>query len=102
MPGPAGFGLALLSVLFAAACGTGAASATPPSVPGSSAAPREVNLIAKDYSFVPDRVEPVPGVAGREAWLFVAAGVTYFVEGDRVVERRVLAEGGEVPAVARH
>ena len=61
MPGSAGFAIALLSVLFAAACEAGAASATPPIVPGSSAAPREVNLIAKDYSFVPDRVELAPG-----------------------------------------
>ena len=28
---------------------------------GSSAAPREVNLIARDYAFVPDTLELVPG-----------------------------------------
>lgn len=51
------FGLALL------ACqpGPAGAPATPPIVPGSSAAPREVNLITRDYSFVPDALELVPG-----------------------------------------
>jgi len=34
---------------------------TPPIVPGASAAPREVNLIAKDYSFLPDTLDLVPG-----------------------------------------
>jgi uncharacterized cupredoxin-like copper-binding protein len=30
-------------------------------VPGRSSAPREVNLIAKDYSFVPDAIDLAPG-----------------------------------------
>ena len=36
-------------------------SATPPIAPGGSAAPREVNIIANDYSFLPDAVDLVPG-----------------------------------------
>jgi uncharacterized cupredoxin-like copper-binding protein len=34
---------------------------TPPIVAGASGAPREVNLIAKDYSFLPDALDLVPG-----------------------------------------
>lgn len=44
-----------------AGCGTVAPSVTPPIVPGVSAAPREVNIIAKDYSFLPAAVDLVPG-----------------------------------------
>ncbi len=44
-----------------AACGGGSAQATPPIVPGSSGAPREVNLIARDYAFVPATLDLVPG-----------------------------------------
>lgn len=42
-------------------CTRGAPSATPPIVPGSSSTPREVNLIAKDYTFLPDTLDLVPG-----------------------------------------
>ena len=51
-------------ILLAAACagcGAGPAPATPPIVPGQAAAPREVNLIANDYSFVPATLDLVPG-----------------------------------------
>ena len=44
-----------------AACETGPAPATPPIVPGQAGSPREVNLIAKDYSFVPPTLDLVPG-----------------------------------------
>jgi uncharacterized cupredoxin-like copper-binding protein len=44
-----------------AACGTGPAPATPPVSPGTVAAPRAVNIIARDYSFVPGVVDLVPG-----------------------------------------
>ena len=47
--------------LTAGGCGAGAASATPPIVPGRSDAPREVNLIARDYSFLPSVLDLVPG-----------------------------------------
>ena len=80
-----------------------------PAAPGWDAVQRLLELYGADSPRgrliralgVPDRVEPMDG-AGREAWQFAAAGVTYIVEGDRVVDRRALAEGGEVPAVARH
>lgn len=47
-----------------AACETSAGGdtlATPSIVAGSSAAPREVNLIARDYAFAPDALDLVPG-----------------------------------------
>lgn len=43
------------------ACETGTVPATPPIGAGSSGAPREVNLIAKDYSFLPPSLDLVPG-----------------------------------------
>ena len=39
----------------------GQAGATPRIVPGTLVAPREVNLIARDYAFAPDPVDLVPG-----------------------------------------
>jgi uncharacterized cupredoxin-like copper-binding protein len=53
--------LGLGVVIVAAGCEAGPPSVTPPIVPGASAAPREVNLIAKDYSFLPDTLDLVPG-----------------------------------------
>ena len=53
--------LTALVALAAAACDAAPATATPPIVPGSSASPREVNVIAKDYSFLPDAVDLAPG-----------------------------------------
>jgi uncharacterized cupredoxin-like copper-binding protein len=43
-----------------AACAADPTS-TPPISPGSTAAPREVNIIASDYAFVPPAVDLVPG-----------------------------------------
>ncbi len=64
-PGPPSAGalaaLAALVALVVAACGAVPATATPPIVPGSSSSPREVNIIAKDYSFLPDAVDLAPG-----------------------------------------
>lgn len=51
---------ALASTLALAGCDAGPTS-TPPISPGSSSAPREVNVIAKDYAFLPDRVDLAPG-----------------------------------------
>ena len=51
----------ILLAVACAACEAGPAPATPPIVPGQAAAPREVNLIAKDYSFVPPTLDLVPG-----------------------------------------
>jgi uncharacterized cupredoxin-like copper-binding protein len=54
-----GLGLALASVVVG--CDAGAAPATPPIRPGSSTAPREVNLVLKDWLILPDPVDVVPG-----------------------------------------
>lgn len=47
--------------LAVAACAGAAPTGTSPVVPGASEAPREVNLIAKDYAFLPDALDLVPG-----------------------------------------
>lgn len=43
------------------ACEAGPPPATPPITPGSSSAPREVNIIAKDWEFLPPTVDLMPG-----------------------------------------
>lgn len=48
-------------VAVALGCDAGSAEATPPIVAGSSTAPREVNLIARDYAFIPGALDLVPG-----------------------------------------
>lgn len=57
------FLVAAVAILAAmvAACGPGTAPATPPPSPGTADRPREVNLIAKDYTFIPDGLDLVPG-----------------------------------------
>jgi uncharacterized cupredoxin-like copper-binding protein len=52
--------LALLVVVIAG-CSDVEPSSTGPIVPGTSASPREVNIIARDYTFTPDAVDFVPG-----------------------------------------
>ena len=48
--------------LAIAACDTGApAAATPSITPGTAGAPREVNVVARDYVFSPPIVDLVPG-----------------------------------------
>jgi uncharacterized cupredoxin-like copper-binding protein len=47
--------------LLLAGCGAGTPAGTPPITPGTSAAPREVNIITRDYAFVPSAVDLVPG-----------------------------------------
>jgi uncharacterized cupredoxin-like copper-binding protein len=54
-------GLIGITVVIAAGCESGPPSPTPPIVPGASGTPREVNLIAKDYSFLPDALDLAPG-----------------------------------------
>jgi uncharacterized cupredoxin-like copper-binding protein len=44
-----------------AGCDAAPPPATPSISPGTSAAPREVNLIARDYSFQPDVLDLAPG-----------------------------------------
>jgi hypothetical protein len=55
--------LALVAPVLAGALGACAAGPTPPAsfLPGTLAAPRELNLIASDYAFVPPVVRVVPG-----------------------------------------
>ena len=50
-----------MAVLVAAGCATAAPSPSGPLIPGDAAAPREVNLIARDYSFQPDALALVRG-----------------------------------------
>jgi uncharacterized cupredoxin-like copper-binding protein len=54
----AAFALALVVVW---ACAPATPGATPPIVPGTSEAPRDVNLIARDYVFVPSTLDVVAG-----------------------------------------
>lgn len=51
----------MVVAVAAAACEAGPAPATPPIVPGAVATPREVNIVAKDYSFLPATLDLVPG-----------------------------------------
>lgn len=53
-------GLVVVAVVVAA-CDAGAAPPTPPISPGTSAAPREVNIIARDWTFQPSVVDVVAG-----------------------------------------
>jgi uncharacterized cupredoxin-like copper-binding protein len=53
--------VAALIALIAVGCDAGAVPPTPSIVPGVVGVPREVNLIAKDYSFLPDALDLVPG-----------------------------------------
>jgi uncharacterized cupredoxin-like copper-binding protein len=48
-------------VITVAGCATAVQSPPGRIVPGTSPAPREVNLIARDYVFAPDQLELVPG-----------------------------------------
>jgi uncharacterized cupredoxin-like copper-binding protein len=58
---PAVAAFAVLSTLVIGACEEGAVPPTPSIVPGASAAPREVNIVARDYQFSPPTVDLVPG-----------------------------------------
>jgi hypothetical protein len=51
----------LLAAVPAAGCGEASAPATPAVTPGTAAAPRQVNVILRDYVFVPGTVDLVPG-----------------------------------------
>lgn len=47
--------------LLSAGCDAGTPASRPPITPGTSAAPREVNIIARDYTYLPSAVDLVPG-----------------------------------------
>jgi uncharacterized cupredoxin-like copper-binding protein len=49
------------AALVAAACDAGAPAATPLITPGTGGSPREVNIVARDYAYVPATVDLVPG-----------------------------------------
>jgi len=53
--------LLALAVVAALGCEAGPPPPTPTIVPGVAARPREVNLIAKDYLFLPAALDLVPG-----------------------------------------
>ena len=52
---------AIASVAMLAAGCAGAPTSTPPVTPGTSARPRDVNIVARDYTFSPPIVDLVPG-----------------------------------------
>jgi len=55
-----------MAALLLAGCDLGGAPAgTPPVTPGTSAAPREVNIIAREYGYAPAIVDLVPGETVR-------------------------------------
>lgn len=94
--------IAVLALVAAAtACEAGPAAATPPIVAGASEAPREVNLIAKDYEFLPATLDLVPG---ETVLLHVINGgleIHEAIIGDRAVqdawERAEAANAGAPP-----
>jgi len=53
--------LVAAATLGVASCDAGAPDGTPPITPGTSASPREINIVARDYAFVPSVVDLVPG-----------------------------------------
>lgn len=59
--GLAPIAIALAAVVAVAACDAGPAPATPSPSAGTVERPREVNLIARDYSFEPDPLDLLPG-----------------------------------------
>jgi uncharacterized cupredoxin-like copper-binding protein len=62
-PGARAIALAGLAAAAAtlAACDAGMPAATPAITPGTGALPREVNIVARDYAYVPGTVDLVPG-----------------------------------------
>lgn len=53
--------LAAVAGLLVVACDVGGSAATPPITPGTSASAREVNLVTRDYAFVPSVTDLAPG-----------------------------------------
>jgi uncharacterized cupredoxin-like copper-binding protein len=56
---------AFLGAAVLAGCGATGATPTPPVTPGTSAAPRDLNVIMRDYAYVPPVVDLVPGETVR-------------------------------------
>jgi uncharacterized cupredoxin-like copper-binding protein len=57
----ASLAIAVVVAVVVTACAADGPPATPPVVAGAPDRPREVNIIAKDHSFLPDVVDLVPG-----------------------------------------
>jgi uncharacterized cupredoxin-like copper-binding protein len=76
----------LLAPALLGACQAGPPPATPPISPGTSAAPREVNVIAKDWHFLPDHVELVPGETVLFHFVNGGLDIHEFVIGDAAVQ----------------
>ncbi len=51
----------VLAAVVTAGCETGTPGATPQITPGTGSAPRTVNIVARDYAYVPTTVDLVPG-----------------------------------------
>jgi hypothetical protein len=68
-----------------AACAGTTPGQTPPITPGTSAAPRAVNIVMRDYAYVPPKVDLVPG----------ETVVLHVINGGLVVHEAVL---GDMPA----
>jgi uncharacterized cupredoxin-like copper-binding protein len=91
-----------IGLLVVAACDPGTAPPTPPISPGTAAAPREVNIIARDWTFQPAVVDVV---AGETVLLHVVNGgldVHEAVIGDDAVQgaweaAETAASVGQVP-----
>ena len=74
-------------ILLSAACEAGPPPATPPIAAGTVGAPREVNIIAKDWQFLPD---PVDFAAGETVLLHIVNGgldIHEVVIGDAAVQQ---------------
>jgi hypothetical protein len=54
-----------LAAALLAGCASGPPAGTPPVTPGTSAEPRDVNIVARDYAYVPPIVDLVPGETVR-------------------------------------
>jgi uncharacterized cupredoxin-like copper-binding protein len=78
--------LILVVVLSAAGCDAGAAPPTPPIRAGSSSAPREVSVVLKDWVFLPDPVDLVPGETVRLHVINGGLDIHELVIGDQAVQ----------------
>lgn len=61
MPRLSALAVVVVALAVLVACSSGPGGPTPPVRPGSSTAPREVNIVLKDWVFLPDPVDVVPG-----------------------------------------
>ena len=77
---------ALLAIASLAACEAGPPPPTPPISPGTSGAPREVIIVARDYSFGPAVVDLVPGETVVLRVLNGGLEIHEAVIGDRAVQ----------------